>query len=385
MGWRMTILAAMRPYAMRMRTPETNPDPGAQPSGSASSGTGKAGPLPGRGVTLLLLLAAGFVLPARVTPAYALAIDPVFGTSITDSSDAAEIEGSIDAAVDTIDNLYDNPVTLTVDFTYTSTGGDLLSTTQSMYTESYSSYVGALTADSEANPQNTVLATAIANLSQGNDANGAADMVLTGGQMAMLGLGPASNSNATINIDSSYNFAFSGTASSSQYDLTGGLEHELDEVMGGGGGGSWLNYISNYCSTSQERQSNPFCSLYGALDLYRYSAKGVPSFTTSSSASSYFSIDGGATSIVDFNQNSGGDYGDFSPQGTGAGQLIQNAYNTTGQDEPYTTSSPEFIMEEAIGWDSSAQPVPEPSTLVILLSAALGVGLLRRRSASARS
>lgn len=133
----------------------------------------------------------------------------------------------------------------------------------------------------------------------------------------------------------------------------------------------------NNCTTNP---TNFFCGKFGPTDLYRYSAPGTPSFTTSGTATSYLSIDGGLTDIVDLNQNSGGDYGDFAPPGTGAGQLIQNAFNSTGQDEAYTTSSPEFLMEEAIGWDSTAEVVvSEPGTLALLGSSLLGLTALRRR------
>jgi hypothetical protein len=95
------------------------------------------------------------------------------------------------------------------------------------------------------------------------------------------------------------------------------------------------------------------------------------------------SVDGGATSIVSFNQNSGGDYGDFAPPGTGAGQLIQNAFNNTGQDEDYTASSPEFAMLESIGWDPSAAAAgtPEPGTWTMLAlgSAILALAVYKRR------
>ncbi|MGH7041076.1 MAG: NF038122 family metalloprotease [Acetobacteraceae bacterium] len=327
----------------------------------------------------VLSLAGALALATIPVRAHALAIDPVFGGSITGSSSVAEIEGAIDSAIGTIDGLYANPVTIPISFTYTAAAsGNLLSTSQAYYGVTYGAYVAGLSADAGANPQNTVLAMALANLAQGNDATGARNMAITGAQATMLGFGPETPADATININSNQNFAFSGTASSSQYDLVGGLEHEIDEVLGGGGGGSTLNSIAGSCATSP---AGFFCDKYGALDLYRYSADGTPSFTTSSDTTSYLSVDGGATSVVAFNQFSGGDYGDFSPSGTGAGQLIQNAFNTTGQDEPYTTNSPEFLMEEAIGWD----PVPEPSALALLLPAILGmVGVRRRRRHTGR-
>lgn len=90
-----------------------------------------------------------------------------------------------------------------------------------------------------------------------------------------------------ININSNANFDFTRPVPGSQFDAIGGLEHELNEVLGGGGAGSALNN---------------FPGEYGPTDLYRYSAPGTPSYSTSSSVSSYLSINGGLTSIVGFNQ-----------------------------------------------------------------------------------
>src|ERR1700761_5822690 len=157
-----------------------------------------------------------------------LDIIPVFLSSITASPDAGRIEDTIDSAVSVFHNLYGNNLTITTDFSYTPSGAaDLLTTTQNSYDISYTAYVNALKADSAVHPQNIVLTIALDNLSHGNDANGDGDMALTGGQMAMLGLGPGSDSNATININSDQSFAFIRPVPNSQYDLIGGLEHEL--------------------------------------------------------------------------------------------------------------------------------------------------------------
>ena len=328
------------------------------------------------GAAVIALFAAG-------QPADALVITPNFGSSITGNANAAAIEGAINTAIGTIDGLYSpNNVSITVDFSYNpAAAGNLLSTTQFFYDYSYSAYKAALTADSTANLSNTNLALAVANLSKGNNANGQKDMAVAFAQALLLenyGLtAPTFVADAAVNINSNANFDFTRPVPGNQFDAIGGLEHELDEVLGGGGAGSTLNALGNPF----------FANKVGSLDLYRYSA-GVPSFSTSSSVSSYLSIDGGTTAVVGFNQGAappagcpGGDFADFAPNGAGAGQLIQNACNSTGQDEAYTTSSPEFLMEEAIGWDPTAQVVatPEPGTLALLGTSLLGFAALRRR------
>jgi hypothetical protein len=299
-------------------------------------------------------------------------IIPDFLSSISTSPDAVQVEEAVDSAVNVFHELYGNNLSITTDFSYTpGVAGNLLSTTQNYYDVPYTVYVNALKADSAAHPGNIVLATAIANLSTGNDASGANDIALSGAQVGMLGLGPASDSNATVNINSNQSFAFRRPVSNSQYDLIGGLEHELDEVLGGGGGGSTLNSIASSCANNP---SGFFCNKLGSLDLYRYSAPAVPSFSVSSAADAYFSIDGGGTNIVAFNQNSSGDFGDFAPLGTGAGQLIQNAFNSTGQDKAYTSLSPEYMMMESIGYNGV---VPETSTWLMTLLGFAGLGHCR--------
>jgi len=325
----------------------------------------------------LLLAGVAFAFPSK-----ALDITPDFGSSITGNANAAQIEGAINSAIDTVEGLYrPNNVSVTVDFSYTpGAPGNLLTTHEEFYGYTYRAYTNALKAGSAANPLNPSLAIAVANLSKGNDSDGTSRMAIAYAQALLLanyGLAtPAFVIDASININSDQPFDFTRPVPSNQYDAIGGLEHELDEVLGGGGPGSTLNEILNNCTTNP---TNFFCGRFGPTDLYRYSAPGIPSFTTSGTATSYLSIDGGVTNVVDFNQNSRGDYGDFAPPGAGAGQLIQNAFNGTGEDEAYTISSPEFLMEEAIGWASTAQvAAPEPGTLVLFGTSLLSLAALRR-------
>ena len=71
-----------------------------------------------------------------------------------------------------------------------------------------------------------------------------------------------------------------------------------------------------------------------------------------STGSRYFSINSGNTNIVDFNQDPNGDFGDWlsapCPQ---ANPYVQNAFSCRGQFSDVTTSSPEGINLDVIGYD----------------------------------
>jgi hypothetical protein len=303
------------------------------------------------GIAALTFVAAAPLLGLAPSAFADLVIIPTFDRSITGNANAAAIEGAINTAIAAIEGLYSNSVTVPVTFTYNPDTVNLGRSLETFYGVSYNQYITALQADLAANPQNTVLATALANLGSGNDANGQKDLAVAGNQLTMLGFA-GKPGNASINLSSSKTFAFSRPVPSNQFDAVGVLEHELNEVLGGGAGGSQpLQFIANGCVGSSAAF---FCNTFGPTDLYRYKAPGTPSFSTSIAEKSYLSVDGGATSIVSFNQDSRGDLGDFA----GAGQLIQNAFADPGQFEAYTTSSPEFAMMESIGWNPLAVPGP---------------------------
>jgi hypothetical protein len=324
-------------------------------------------------------------------PAHALLIEPTFGPTLTSQPNAAALEAAINNAVETIDGLYSNPGTVQILYNYNS--GVLGETQSGEAFVSYSQYTSQLAAVSAANPQNSVLATAVANIAKGNTA----DYVL--GTTAFLrvamnftgpGTTPCYDSTGTFvngcnqiydNVITIGNVSTSPAGPGHNSQAVAVVEHETDEALGGGGTGTTIgeNLSGDLCPSSTT------CSLtaIGPTDFYRYESSGstcadvdsTPSYTTSSSAVACYSIDGGKTALVQMNQAGGGsDYGDFVTPSVGPPNIQDAFYGGTTND--YTDASPEFIMMQSIGYDA-----PEPSTLALFASAIGGLGWMRRRRA----
>jgi PEP-CTERM motif len=333
---------------------------------------------------LSVLQGAMMVALVAAQPARALEILPTFSSSITGAANAASIEGAINTAINTVESLYSN--TGTVGIVFSAGAGNFVAQSQTAdYSETYSQYVSLLNSNATNNPANTTLSTAIANLGSGNEPGpGGSVLVTSAGARVALGLASATgfyNSSGTfvsaggqaydgvITLNTGLSLNYTTTAVSGQYSAIAGIEAQINEILGGGGQGSVLNSIPGGGSTSAYPN-------IGVLDLYRYSAPGVPSFSSLPGTTAYFSVDGGVTDIIGFNSNPIGELGDFDPNG-----YVQSANPSKGIVPSYTTSSPEFTMMESIGY-SPVTDVPEPSTWAMMVLGFAGLGFMASRRKS---
>jgi uncharacterized protein (TIGR03437 family) len=145
----------------------------------------------------------------------------------------------------------------------------------------------------------------------------------------------------TLNSSQPFQFDRTGGISVGSYDARRMVEHEIDEVLGLG------SVLPSFTDSTGQSAVKP-------EDLFRYSAAGSTSLTTSSTASSYFSINAGATTIAGFNQLSSGDYGDWlSPScaAEAATPLVQYAFTCPGVAADVSAPSPEGIALDVIGYD----------------------------------
>jgi hypothetical protein len=308
-----------------------------------------------------------------------LNIIPTFDPSIATNANAAAVETAINSAITIIDGDISNPVTVTIDFGAITNG--LGQSLTGQYLPTYSQYLNALKTVQTLSANDNI---AIASLPAGpnNPVNGNTGVTATAPLLRALGFNtPAAIPGISVtnffDSDIQFNLALVNAtrpgSNPNNYDLQATAEHEINEVLGIGGSGSVIS-----------TNSGALTNAVGVLDLFRYSAPGVRSFTTSSNAVSFFSINGGTNKLVSFNQyGRGSDYSDWgdgvSPaDGTGNNpQQVQDAFGTPG-----TNGVDEGVNEltalDVVGWNVV---VPEPSTVVLVVFGLLGAWSIRRRKA----
>ena len=159
-----------------------------------------------------------------------------------------------------------------------------------------------------------------------------------------------------------YDYDPSNGVTAGQFDFQGVAMHEISEIMGRIGG------LAGFSSGGKVG--------YMLYDLFRYTGAGTRGLTNGSGIQ--FSINAGGTLLKLFNTgSSGGDAGDWA---TGVNDSF-NAFSSSGAVNPMTAV--DLRAMDVIGYNfvSGAAAVPEPSTGLLLVSALMAGGLIRRRAA----
>lgn len=181
----------------------------------------------------------------------------------------------------------------------------------------------------------------------------------------------AAAEDASITFSSAFSWDFdqSDGVGAGLQDFVGVAIHEIGHALGFVSGVDTVDYcISNGIDL------DPY-AVYSVLDLYRYSAAGI--LNLAAGTNSYFSLDGGVTSLGLFSTgvaNGDGRQASHWKDNLGLGIMDPTA-NPAGQVN--SPSELDLLVFDVIGWDR-VSPVPEPGSALGLLGL-LGGGLLVRR------
>src|SRR5882757_2206247 len=282
-----------------------------------------------------------------------LIIHPTFDSSITGNPNAAAIEAMIDRAISIYESMFSDSITIQIRFRYATTApngtplpaGSVSRSDWVFYAIPWGTYISALRSDAETsndNLANTSLpASALSAYITPSSASGRAVALNTPpGMFANGTVGNGGPYDGIVTLNSAKPFQFIRPPSANYFDAQRATEHEMDEIIGLG---SHLNIAGTYSGDFRPQ------------DLFNWSSAGHRNIT--SSGARYFSINGGGTNIVSFNQNPSGDFGDWlstaCPQ---AHPYVQNAFGCTGQSSDIGATSPEGINLDVIGYDLVNSP-----------------------------
>jgi Chitobiase/beta-hexosaminidase C-terminal domain/Fibronectin type III domain len=290
------------------------------------------------------------VMTAATNSGTGLVINATFDSSITTNPDVVAIEAMINQAIATYESLFSDPITVSILFRYSSTAPDgtplgtgaLAQSNFVIYVVPWSDFITALKSDAITSNDASANASLPSNALSPNllpsSANGRAVGLDTAPAMFPDGsIGDGGPLDGIVTLNSTAPFQFTRPPSASNYDAMSATEHEIDEVIG----------LGSYLNTGG--------SDLRPQDLFSWSSAGTRNL--SSAGLRYFSIDSGTTDIVNFNQDPGGDFGDWLSESCPAvTPLVQDAFGCRGQAPDVAATSPEGINLDVIGYDLVVPP-----------------------------
>jgi hypothetical protein len=279
------------------------------------------------------------VMTATTVPTVGLVIHPTFDSSITNNPNAAAIQATINRAISIYETLFTDPITIEIRFRYATAlpdGTPLTGLSLSLtlvYGAHWDTWINALRADATSSNDNIAITSLPANslfdAIVAASANGRALGQNTPPAMFADGtVGTGGPYDGIVTLNSASLFQFSRPTDANRFDAQRSIEQEIDNVMG-------LLY-----STSD----------FMPIDLFSWSSAGSRNFDISGRR--YFSIDGGVTNIIDFNQNPSGSFaGWLSETCPQTHPYVQNAIPCKGQYSDISATSPEGVNLDVIGYN----------------------------------
>jgi hypothetical protein len=257
---------------------------------------------------------------------------------------------AINAVAQYFDNLFTNPITVSITVGYGKIDGEALisgalgesETEFNQY--SYSAIRGALISSASTVDQHTA-----ANSLPAGDPTGGGNYWVSTAEAKAIGLSAPSASTdgfvgfASAGVAWTYNTSNGGSVASGTYDFFGVAAHEFTEVLGRD------LFVGN--QDNQGIGSNS----YTPLDLFHYSSNGVRDFLGTTPG--YFSLNGGKANLDNFNTNSSGDFGDWA---SSAGNDAFLAFSKSGVPNAVTAS--DVAEMAALGYDGTT-PAPLPGNI----------------------
>ena len=280
------------------------------------------------------------VMTATTVPTVGLVIHPTFDSSITNAPNAAVIQAAINRAISIYETLFTDPITIEIRFRYATTlpdgtpfAGRLSQAFTVVYGAPWNTWINALRADATSSNDNTAIASLPA-----NSLFAAIVAASANGRALGQNTPPAMFANGTIGVGGPYDgivtlnsaslLQFTRPTDANRFDAQRAIEQEIDNIMG-------LLYST---------------SAFLPIDLFSWSSPGSRNFEISGRR--YFSINGGVTNIIDFNQNPNGSFAGWQsaacPQ---THPYVQNAFPCAGQNSDISATSPEGITLDVIGYN----------------------------------